>query len=76
MFEQSIERSLELPIGTRFYYQNRLHEVIESEDRKWGCSQCAFDNRYDEAICEAMNCNNCRHDKKIIFFKEVKEIEE
>ena len=28
---EEIEYSLELPIGTKFYYWNYLYEVIESE---------------------------------------------
>ena len=71
---EEIGRSLELPIGTRFYFNNRLYEVAELEDDGWGCSQCALAG--DEAICEIMKCNGYRQDKKRIFFKEVKEAEE
>lgn len=68
-----IVRSVELPIGTRFYFWDRLYEVAELKDREWDCSQCAFNTSYTEAICQVMKCNVYRHDKKYIFFKEIKE---
>ena len=66
---EEIERSLELPIGTRFYFNNRLYEVVELEDNGWGCSQCALAG--DEAICEIMKCKDYRYDGKGVFFKEI-----
>lgn len=69
-----IERSLELPIGSRFYFWDCLYEVAELEDDGWGCSQCALAG--DEAICEIMKCKDYRYDGKRVFFKEVKETEE
>ena len=68
---EDTERNLELPTGSRFYFRNRLLEVAELEDDGWGCSQCAFAG--EEDLCGIMNCHNCRHDKKLIFFKEVEE---
>ena len=68
-----IVRSVELPIGTRFYFRDRLYEVAELEHGKWGCSPCVFDNRYDKAICKVMRCNAYRCDDKSIYFKKVKE---
>ena len=74
---EKIEDSLELPIGSRFYYKGRIYEVAELEEKwSWGCSKCEFDDDNKEDICEVMNCNYCRHDKKYIYFKEVKEVEE
>ena len=67
---EEIGRSLELPIGTRFYCRDCLYEVAELEDDGWGCSQCVLAG--NEAICEIMKCNDCRYDKKRIFFKEIK----
>lgn len=71
---EDIVRSLEFPIGTKFYFKNTLLEVAELEDDGWGCSQCAFAG--EEDLCGVMNCHNCRHDQKFIYFKEVKETEE
>ena len=68
-----IVRSVELPIGTRFYFRDTLYEVAELETGKWGCSPCAFDNKYNKAICKVMRCNAYRDDGKSICFKEVKE---
>ena len=66
---EEIGRSLELPIGSRFYFNNRLYEVAELEDDGWGCSQCAFAG--EEAICEIMKCKDYRCDGKGVFFKEI-----
>ena len=64
-----IERSLELPIGTKFYFWDRLYEVAELEGDEWGCSQCALAG--DEAICEIMKCKDYRYDGKGVFFKKI-----
>ena len=77
MYDYSdIKRSVEMPIGTRFYFLDRLYEVTELKDGKWDCHKCAFDTRYTEAICGVMKCNDYRQDKKCIFFKEVEEKKE
>ena len=82
---EEIEKSLELPIGTRFYLQDTLFEVVEANESRtnpWGCPKCAFNafNRKDrEEICLVMKCDggdSCRHDKKFIYFKEVGETKE
>lgn len=72
---EEIEHSIELPIGSRFYFRNRLYEVIESNSYK--CQKCAFDDefRYD-LICQVMNCGGRyyeRLDRKLVIFNEVKE---
>ena len=69
-----IERSLELPIKTKFYFWDRLYEVAELEGDEWGCSQCAFAG--EERICGVMNCSGYRYDGKHTFFKKVEETEE
>ena len=72
---EDIVRSLEFPIGTRFYFKNTLLEVAELEDDGWGCSQCAFAG--EEDICGVMNCGRRhRHDSKCTYFNEVNETEE
>ena len=75
---EKIKRSLELPIGTRFYFCGRLYEVFESEEENSCCSKCAFFGS-EKGLCYVMNCNEklefygiCdRNDKKYIYFKEV-----
>ena len=72
---EKIEDSLELPIGTRFYYMGHIYEIVKSDEGRWGCPKCAL---FDEIeICSVCNCDRrYRHDKKINFFKEVEEVEE
>lgn len=71
---EEIEYSLELPIGTIFYYQNHLYEVVESEEDKSQCLKCAFfDDLFSELLCQLSSCFTFeRHDGKRIIFKEVK----
>lgn len=72
------EYSLELPIGAKLYYKNRLLEVVESEEDKLRCLECAFFKEFfDEPMCQINKCFRFeRHDRKRIIFKGVKEIEE
>ena len=75
---EEVECSLELPIGTRLYYRNRLLEVVESEEDKFRCLECALVTEFmDEPGCQISSCFGFeRHDRKRIVFKEVKETEE
>lgn len=71
---KEIEYSIELPIGIRFYFKNRLYEVVESNLRHC-CQGCAFNDESNDLICQIMNCGGIyyeRLDKKLIMFKEVK----
>lgn len=70
---------IDLPVGSKFHFGNKLVEVVESENE---CSKCAFHKRifssrdYDEYFpcCYAMNCSSVeRKDKKDVYFKEVEE---
>ena len=72
---EKIEDSLKLPIGTRFYYMGHIYEIVKSDEGRRSCPKCAL---FDEIeICSVCNCDRrCRHDKKIDFFEEVKEVEE
>ena len=75
---EEIEHSIELPIGSRFYFRNHLYEVIESNSYEC-CQKCAFDNELYDFICQVMNCGGkyySRLDKKSVIFKEIKETEE
>lgn len=72
---EGIEYSLELPIGTRLYYQNHLLEVVESEEDRFRCSECTFFKEFfDEPMCQINKCFGFeRHDRKRTIFKEVEE---
>ena len=70
---------IELPVGSRFYIDDKLVEVVEGENK---CSKCVFHKRifssrdFDEYFpcCYAMNCSSVeRKDKKDVAFKEVEE---
>ena len=75
---EEIEYSLELPIGTRLHYKNRLLEVVESKEDRFRCLECALVTEFmDEPGCQISRCFSFeRRDGKRILFKEVKEIEE
>lgn len=75
---EETEYSLELPIGTRLYYKNHLLEVVESEEDKFRCLECALVTEFmDEPGCRISSCFGFeRHDRKRIILKEVKETEE
>lgn len=70
---------LDLAIGTRFYFDNKLFEVVEGAD---DCLSCIFskreyedddDNGYLECCYGIACCSYARKDKKDVSFKEVKE---
>ena len=74
-----VEILIDLPVGSRFYFGDKLVEVVEGE---YECSKCVFHKRifssrdYDEYFpcCYAMNCSCAeRKDKKDVYFREVKE---
>ena len=72
---EEFEYSLELPIGTRFYFRNRLYEVIESNSR-YCCQGCVFNDESYDLVCQLMNCGGSyyeRLDRKLVMFKEVEE---
>ena len=79
---EEIEKSLELPIGARFYLRDTLFEVAEVDEGKvqlWGCSKCAFNEEDKEEICLVMKCDGYdgrRHDQKFVYFEEVEETKE
>ena len=71
---ENVEHSVELPIGTRFYFRDTLLEVAESEDGKaWYCAKCVLGARDEAELCQIMNCNYCRRDDKYTYFKEATE---
>lgn len=61
---------IELPIGTRFYYNGVLCEVTFDKDIQ--CLNCVLDE--DPELCKLFPCVQWkRKDKTAVFFKEVKE---
>lgn len=75
---EAIEDSLDLPIGTKFYFRNNLFEVVEFKEGIWGCPGCAFSisKRNEEEMCNIMECTDSRRDGKTVCFKEVVKAEE
>ena len=70
---------IDLAIGTKFYFDDKLFEVVEGG---CNCSSCVFYKRifegddYDKYLdcCYAIACCfDGRKDKKDVHFKEVKE---
>lgn len=72
---EAIYSSLELPIGTRFYFRDSLLEAVGSEESEYCCEKCAFYKRKEDKMCQVMNCFS-RDQKIYFFFKEVTEVEE
>lgn len=72
---------LDLQIGTQFYCEDKLLEVIEDtlEDDN-PCHKCFFNNKESEsyfsyiAYCDMVKCRpqHERYDKKSVIFKEIK----
>ena len=65
---------IELPVGSRFYFGDKLVEVVEGEEI-YSCPSCYFfcskaPKNFDKAIvCNVFNCNSkTRKDKKNVFF--------
>lgn len=74
---EEIEHSIEMPVGTRFYFRNRLYEVVESKGwMMWDCPKCAISEKGKEELCRVMNCDYKRHDEKNVYFKEVEQSNE
>ena len=75
---EEIVCSVELPIGTKFYYWNRLYEAVEADQDKYRCLKCVFyDEFWNDPMCQIASCGKSdRHDKKSVFFKEVKKMKE
>ena len=73
---EEIEYSLELPIGTKFYYWNYLYEVIESKRKEFCCLERAFRREIiNDPMCYVMNCGGHSYSKRIdgkcVIFKEI-----
>ena len=69
---EEIEYSLELPIGTRFYFRDSLFEAVGSEESEYCCEKCAFYKKKEDKMCQVMNYFS-RDQKIYFFFKEVTE---
>ena len=68
----TMDKMIELPIGTRFYYKGRPCEVVELEDEYDYCKCSKCDMSFNE--CSVMNCSlKSRKDGKSVCFKWVEE---
>ena len=62
---------VELTVGSRFYYKDKLCEVV-NEGIGIKCKKCVFDE--GSRKCEKSKCSSIeRHDRKSVYFREVKE---
>ena len=62
---------VELTIGSRFWYKDKLCEVVE-EESEFKCIRCRIYG--DRRMCEESNCfADSRHDGKSVCFKRVEE---
>lgn len=62
---------VELTVGSRFWYKDKLCEVVETEI-DYSCNRCVF--YADANTCDNTECRaGKRHDVKSVFFKEAKE---
>ena len=62
---------IEMTVGSRFWYDRKLCEVVETEGN-FVCDRCVFDA--DRYTCENTECRAAkRHDGKNVYFRKVKE---
>ena len=47
---KEIEYSLELSIGTRFYFHDSLFEAVGSEESDYCCQKCAFYKKKEDKM--------------------------
>lgn len=61
---------VEMTVGSRFYYKDKLCEVVETET-DFICGKCVFATvrKCRKAKCSVVD----RHDGKSVYFREVKE---
>ena len=68
---EKIEDSLELPIGSRFYFMGRIYEIVKSDDGRCVSPKCSlFDDLFNNPmyqVCELQR--NERRDEKLIFLE-------
>ena len=62
---------VELAIGSKFWYKDKLLKVVKYEDDEPLCVRCIF---FGTAKCSKQKCNASeRHDGNSVYFREVKE---
>ena len=62
---------IEMTVGSRFWYDRKLCEVVETESN-FMCDRCVFDA--DRYTCENTECRAAkRHDDKSVVFRKVEE---
>lgn len=60
---------VEMTVGSRFWYKDKLCEVVESESG-YMCRECVF---LADGKCNKSKCySDERHDGKIVYFREVR----
>ena len=71
---------LDLAIGTKFYFENDLIEVVEGDCKDHDmCSKCIFIDKKEygddeQDYCFNFECMSCdRKDKKDVYFKKIEE---
>lgn len=62
---------VELTIGSRFWYKDKLCEVIETEGN-FACDRCVFDADVSGKCRKSKCCVDERHDGKGVYFREVR----
>lgn len=66
---------VELTVGSRFWYKDKLLEVVKYEDDGPLCGRCVFDT--DIRKCrKAKCCESKRRDGNAVYFKEIEPIKE
>lgn len=63
-------KMVELTIGSRFYFKDKLLEVVKYEDDGPLCGRCEFNGKLK--CGKAKCCASERHDGESVYFKEVK----
>lgn len=62
---------VELTVGSRFYYKDKLYEV-KIKNNPFICTGCVF--AYTKK-CKKIKCSRAnRHDNKYVYFEEVKNV--
>ena len=62
---------VEMTVGSRFWYKDKLYEVVDISEKKFSCEGCIFISFPSK--CKKSKCfADERHDGKSVYFKEVK----
>ena len=62
---------VEMTIGSKFWYKDKLLKVVKYEDDEPLCVRCIF---FGTAKCPKQKCSASeRHDGNSVYFREIKE---